>query len=341
MSLIEDELGKSFKGRVKFKRFKEKSPSHYRSIARLVISKAPETMVKITGFSSGGKHIAAHLKYISRDTDLPLENDRGEIFTDKKEIEGVINDWVEDIDSFKGRKKSRDAMHLMLSMPKGTNPQGVHDAVRDFASKQFGHNHEYLFALHTDTPHPHVHLAVKMQGFDATRLNPRKADIQEWREEFAVELRNQGVAAVATPRKSRGVVKKSEKSAIYRLNRTDKTHKKRVAKVTALQIKENTLEIINEKRGGKPKKKPWEDKIKKTQGEVRESYSEAIKILSSSNIKEDRKLAKELKGYLDTMAKDLVTQNHEMKQKIYDDIAASRKNEKVSSNDLSKKDLDR
>jgi hypothetical protein len=51
-------------------------------------------MVKITGFSSGGKHIAAHLKYISRDTDLPLENDRGEIFTDKKEIEGVINDWV-------------------------------------------------------------------------------------------------------------------------------------------------------------------------------------------------------------------------------------------------------
>lgn len=39
MSLIEDELGKSFKGRVKFKRFKEKSPSHYRSIARLVISK--------------------------------------------------------------------------------------------------------------------------------------------------------------------------------------------------------------------------------------------------------------------------------------------------------------
>jgi hypothetical protein len=73
MSLIEDELGKSFKGRVKFKRFKEKSPSHYRSIARLVISKAPETMVKITGFSSGGKHIAAHLKYISRDTDLPFQ----------------------------------------------------------------------------------------------------------------------------------------------------------------------------------------------------------------------------------------------------------------------------
>ena len=340
MSLIEDELGKSFKGRVKFKRFKEKSPSHYRSIARLVISKAPETMVKITGFSSGGKHIAAHLKYISRDTDLPLENDRGEIFIDKKEIEGVINDWVEDINSFKGRKKSRDAMHLMLSMQKGTNPQAVHDAVRDFARKQFGHNHEYLFALHTDTPHPHVHIAVKMQGFDATRLNPRKADLQEWREEFAVELRNQGVEAVATPRKSRGVVKKSEKAAIYRLNRIDKTHKKRVAKVTALQIKENTLEIINEKRGGKPKQKPWEDKIKKTQGEVRESYSEAIKILSSSNIKEDRKLAKELRGYLETMAKELVTQNHEMKQKIYDDIKASRKKDKKVSKKV-EKDIER
>jgi len=342
MSLIENELAKPFQGRVKFKRLSEnKSPSYYRSIARLVISKAPETMVKITGFSSGGKHIAAHIKYISRDTDLPLENDRGEIFTDKKEIEGIINDWVEDIDSFKGRKKSRDAMHLMLSMPKGTNPKAVHDAVRDFARKQFGHNHEYLFALHTDTPHPHVHLAVKMQGFDATRLNPRKADIQEWREEFAVELRNQGVAAVATPRKSRGVVKKSEKSAIYRLNRTDKTHKKRVAKVTALQIKENADELIQEKKGRKPKHKPWEDKIKKTQLEVRESYSEAIKLLSASHIKEDKKLAKELKGYLETMAKELVTQNHEMKQKIYEDITASRKDQKVKDNEVNKMDMER
>ena len=50
MSLIENELAKPFQGRVKFKRLSEnKSPYYYRSIARLVISKAPETMVKITG----------------------------------------------------------------------------------------------------------------------------------------------------------------------------------------------------------------------------------------------------------------------------------------------------
>jgi NADPH-dependent 7-cyano-7-deazaguanine reductase QueF-like protein len=74
---------------------------------------------------------------------------------------------------------------------------------------------------------------------------------------------------------------------------------------------------------------------------VRESYSEAIKLLSASHIKEDKKLAKELKGYLETMAKELVTQNHEMKQKIYKDITASRKDQIVVNHEVSKMDMER
>ena len=100
-------------------------------------------------------------------------------------------------------------------------------------------------------------------------------------------------------------------------------------------------ETPSHQKGRKPRHKPWEDKIKKTQLEVRESYSNAIKMLSASPVKEDKKLAKELKGYLDTMAKELVTQNHEMKKKIYDDIAASRKDQKVKDNEVNKKDMDR
>ena len=37
------------------------------------------------------------------------------------------------------------------------------------------------------------------------RLNPRKNDLQRWREGFAQSLRKQGIAANATPRKTRGV----------------------------------------------------------------------------------------------------------------------------------------
>ncbi len=344
MSLIETELANVFgHGKVKFKRLRKEhgGSSYYRSIAKLVVARVPETMVKITGFSGGKDHISAHIKYISKKSETPLENDRGETFNTKNEIEDYIEDWVKDINSFKRYKKSRDVMHLMLSMPKGTDPILVHEAARDFARNQFGYNHEYLFALHTDRPHPHVHLAVKMKGYDATKLNPRKADIQEWREQFALELRNRGVSAVATKRKSRGVVKKSEKPAVYRLNRIDKTHKKRVAKVTALQVKEMAKEIILEKNGGIINARPWEEKIRKSHDEVKKSYYKVIKMLLKSKALEDKKLAVNLKKFVEAMPKKIITNNHEIKQKLYSDVISLKAEKEIKKKPSIKKDKER
>jgi len=55
--------------------------------------------------------------------------------------------------------------------------------------------------MHTDEQHPHVHLTVQMRGFSGERLNPRKADLQRWRETFAECLLDEGIDCVATPRK--------------------------------------------------------------------------------------------------------------------------------------------
>lgn len=52
---------------------------------------------------------------------------------------------------------------------------------------------------------------MQAQGIDGTRLNPRKADLQRWREHFAEKLREQGVRANATPRTARGVSKRSKR----------------------------------------------------------------------------------------------------------------------------------
>ncbi|MEJ6788151.1 hypothetical protein BrevBR_01255 [Brevundimonas sp. BR2-1] len=43
----------------------------------------------------------------------------------------------------------------------------------------------HVFALHDEGRHPHVHLTVRRLGRDGERLNPRKADLQAWREGFA------------------------------------------------------------------------------------------------------------------------------------------------------------
>jgi len=97
---------------------------------------------------------------------------------------------------------------VIFSMAKGTPAAEVKEAVSDYLKQEFGGKHEYVFALHTDTDNPHVHVCIKMTPIKkrSKRLNPRKNDLQRWREGFAQNLRRYGIAANATPRKTRGVI---------------------------------------------------------------------------------------------------------------------------------------
>ena len=54
-------------------------------------------------------------------------------------------------------------------------------AGKNFAWEDFGLKHRYAMVLHTDEPHPHVHLVVRAMGYDGQRLNIRKATLREWR----------------------------------------------------------------------------------------------------------------------------------------------------------------
>lgn len=102
----------------------------------------------------------------------------------------------------------------MLSMPPGTDRVAVKNAARAFAHEEFGERRDYVFAAHEDEAHPHVHIVVLARSRDGRRLNPRKVDLQRWRERFAQELRNHGVEANATPRRTRGVTQRYERQAI-------------------------------------------------------------------------------------------------------------------------------
>ena len=119
-------------------------------------------------------------------------------------------------------EQPRQAFNIVLSMPAGTPPQKVLQAVKKFAREEFAHQHRYAMALHAEEKgkhgmHPHVHLVVKAEHeYDGSRLNPRKADLQRWREQFAEYLTELGVAATATRREDRGFVKTHKKTPIYR-----------------------------------------------------------------------------------------------------------------------------
>ena len=113
----------------------------------------------------------------------------------RKGIEGLQYDWQRAGGFIPDESHRREVFNIVLSMPGGTPADQVRDAAKAFAKETF-EGHKYVFALHDDTDSPHVHLAVRAERMDGYRLNPRKADLQRWRERFAARL--------AGPRDQRG-----------------------------------------------------------------------------------------------------------------------------------------
>jgi hypothetical protein len=210
------------------------SPAEVQQIARTV-SRTPEVMVKV--LSGGGQDLGAvrrHLAYLGRAGDLELETDDGERLQGKGTEKALLEDWDLDLDvdrrqadlsAANGRQPPKLVHKLMFSMPPGTPPERLQAAVRNLAREEFALKHRYVMVLHTDEPHPHVHMVVKAVSEQGVRLNIRKATLREWRREFARHLREQGVAANATERVVRGVTKTPKKDAIYRaMRRGDSSH---------------------------------------------------------------------------------------------------------------------
>lgn len=199
------------------------TPASIRAQIRAVVSPGgKQVMVKITGGGKGMKAIQAHMRYISRlgkdqaggkGQTIELEDENGNVIKGKQGLVDLAQDWRLAGGYIPDDSHRREAFNIILSMPEGTPPQTVKDAARAFAQETF-EGHKWVMVLHTDTKSPHVHLAVRAERWDGYRLNPRKADLQRWRERFAARLQDRGINALATPARPRGVSRSSQ--AIWR-----------------------------------------------------------------------------------------------------------------------------
>jgi hypothetical protein len=175
-----------------------------------VVRGAPQVMVKVTGGGRGMAAIAAHLRYISKHGRLPIEDDRGVVHEGKEGVHDLVEQWRHAGARIAERSERREAFNIMLSMPAGTSAPALQDAVRAFARAELA-NHRCVMVLHTHQASPHVHLAVRAEGMDGQRLNPRKADLRRWRETFAEKLRERGIEAEASPQITRGGSRRTER----------------------------------------------------------------------------------------------------------------------------------
>jgi len=253
--------------------------TYVRQTLQAMVRRAPQVMVKLVRAPKGMKGISNNLTYISRDGLLEIEDQDGQVIKGNEAVADLKTEWRDGGMPIPADSTMRDAFHLVLSMPQRTDPLSVQRAARDFAKREFS-GFQYAMVLHTyetdpdphPSPHPHVHLTVKAAGLDGIRLNPRKADLQRWREGFAEALREHGIEATTTSR-------------IHRTNQERWT----VRHLHEASKKGETLERMKRttRRHGRVQ-------------EVMRNYEQVMRALARSDRGEDQQLAAELVRYLET-----------------------------------------
>ena len=254
-------------------------------IRAIVVRRAPQVMVKVTGGGRGMAAIAAHFRYISKAGRLPIEDDRGLEREGKDALRDLVEQWRVGGSRIPEISERREAFNIMLSMPAGTKAEILQSAAREFAKVELA-NHRYVTVLHTHQANPHVHLSVRAEGRGGQRLNPRKEDLRRWRETFAERLRGWGIEAEASSQVTRGTRHRNER------------------------VWERKTGLPREERSARAEALP--SGIRR---QALQAWAEIMRALAASPAMSDRQLAQSIKQYLGRMPAVQAIVRHQARQR--------------------------
>jgi type IV secretion system T-DNA border endonuclease VirD2 len=233
-----------------------------------------QAIFKISSYGKGVKRIAAHLSYISRWGKIGLEDQDGKKIIGTKTQKEIIDGWSVE---FGKRMNSRDTMHLVLSAPPGTDRFKAYLAAKEFLAKEYkSSNHEYLFAVHNDTDHPHVHVVIKMVSNHGFKLDPRKAYLNRVRQDYAKISRFYGIQVEASSRAERGLSGQSTKSEFVQMRKKGRIPRVDTELIGKIKAELTTQVVSNH---------PSELKIQKRNQVIRKRYIEKAKALEQKSNK--------------------------------------------------------
>lgn len=257
----------------------------------------PEVMVRITGRQRGGGHVLANFSYISRlghgsDNELALHTSDGDVLHDGRDMQVLAQDWHEWEMGDGARRAGATSISMILSMPTGTDPEQLQDAVLAFARVEFA-NRSWVASLHVDRDHPHVHLTFARRDHDGRRFDPDRDDLFRYRQRFAQKLRDRGIEANATPARARGIDpthepiaarKVREKGEVPRIDRSRTDRTDRTERLREQGVPDSAQAVLVNR-----------------QAVVRTAYGQSIAELSASPSFVDQFISKNIERFLGSM----------------------------------------
>jgi type IV secretory pathway VirD2 relaxase len=276
----------------------------------LTVRRVPEVMVRVTGGARTVAGVKRHMSYIGREGEIELETDMG-FPPERRDIQdSLVKDWDLDLDqlatnrSIRDRKPVKLVHNVIFSMPPGTPAEKVLKAVRQLAQNEWQLKHRYAMALHTDQPHPHVHVVLRAISEEGKRLNIRKATLRSWRSKFAENLQELGVAANATERAVRGQIQVSKPAGIHRA----------VGRGDSRQFHARQIQIAREAREKIAIPDPGRGTLLETRYAVVEGWRNTIARLRANG---DHQLADAARHFVDQMPR-VQTENSMLRDQITD-----------------------
>lgn len=196
-----------------------------------------DAKIDVQGYAHGVEGVARYLGQIRKGGRHDLRSSRlarsGEftgdvVLTGPKAAIEEARAWKRDLRS----QERRDVAHIVLSAKPGTPKEGFAAASRAMLAREF-EGHAYVFALHEDRDHLHVHAVVKMRSETGKKLHPKIQDFKRWRETLAEEARQRDIPMDAVSRFERANPPGYTMKDIRRVERGEATEtvRRRVAAV--------------------------------------------------------------------------------------------------------------
>ncbi|MBF0786017.1 nickase [Muribacter muris] len=184
--------------------FRKNTVFDYHSSNRQSKQNSNEVMIKITSKSKNLKSLKNHLDYISRNGDIPIEDEQGLTYFGKEDVRNLRDNFRDNGIKIKRKgelkREISQTVNMVFSMRshKDVSEEKLKKSVHATLKKLYP-DHMYSLAYHGDTDNPHCHVVLKVADELNNRLNLNLYDLQQMRNKFAHYLRSLSVEAKATP----------------------------------------------------------------------------------------------------------------------------------------------